>query len=115
MGKPTSPSFTHTATLTPSKTARVGRAAGQSGTQTVTELMDNDAGFKITVPIRQGSVPEVHAHATVSAIRRGHEVCIVVSRTILGISDHGVVLSSSASEVVLLEVPRHLVETVSVA
>jgi len=66
--------------------------------------MNDDASFEITIPVRNGSVPQVHAHATVLTIWGGHEVGIVEAGAILSVGNDSVVLSTTTTEVVLLEV-----------
>ena len=50
---------------------------------------------------------------TILTIRWRHKVGVVVTTTVLGISDDSFVLSTSTTEIVLLEVPRNFIETVS--
>jgi hypothetical protein len=69
----TTPAFTHTARLTPTKTARVRRPAGEAGAQAMGKLVDNDTSLKVAVTVRVRCVPEIHAAATVLTIRRGPE------------------------------------------
>lgn len=75
--------------------------------------MNDDASLQITVPVGVGCVPEVHPAASILTIRWSHEVCIVVSTAVLGIRNNRVILCTSSSEVVLLEVARFLVEAIS--
>jgi hypothetical protein len=75
--------------------------------------VDDDTSLQITVSVREGSVPQVHAHAPVLAVRWGHEVRVVVSGTVLGVSDDGVVLGTTSAKVVLLEVSGDFIESVS--
>jgi hypothetical protein len=109
----TSPSLSHTTTFTPSKASRVCRAASQTDAETVSQLVNDDAGFKIAVTVWDCSVPEVHPAATVLTVWRGHEVRVVKSRTVLGICDDGITLLAAASKVVLLEVTGDLIKAVS--
>jgi len=80
----------------------------------MTQLMDDNACLEITISVRYRSVPEVHAHTTVLTVGRSHEVGIVETGTVLGVSNDGVVLSTTTTEVVLLEIARHLIETVTI-
>lgn len=63
------PTLAHSTALAPAQAARVGGAAGQTGRETVGELVDNDTGFEIAVPVRLGGVPDVHAATAVLTIR----------------------------------------------
>jgi hypothetical protein len=78
----------------------------------VAQLVDDDARLEVAVSVRERRVPEVHAHAAVLPVGWGHEVRVVVSRTVLRIGNDGVVPLTTASEVVLLEVTRDFVEAV---
>jgi phage tail sheath protein FI len=98
------PAFTHATALSPAQAARVGGSTSQTRAQTVAQLVDDNAGLEVTVPVRERSVPEVHAHAPVLAIGRSHEVGVVEPGAVLRVGDNGVVLGTSATEVVLLEV-----------
>ena len=103
-GQKVSPTLTHTTTLTPAKTTRVGRSTGQTGAQTVGKLVDNDAGLQVTIPVRGSSVPDVHPAATVLTVRWGHEVGIVEPAAILSIGNDTVIFLATSAEIVLLEV-----------
>jgi hypothetical protein len=80
----------------------------------VRELVDDDTCLEVTITVGDGSVPEVHAHATVLTIGRGHEVGVVISGTVLSVGDDTIVLASTTTEVVLLEVTSDLIEAVAV-
>lgn len=77
------------------------------------QLVNHDAGFKVAITVWDCSVPEVHPAPTVLTIRRGHEIRVVKSRTVLGICDNGITLLAAAAEVVLLEVTRDLIKAVA--
>jgi hypothetical protein len=112
-GQKVTPTLTHTTTLTPAETTGVGRPTGQTGAQTVGKLVDNDASLQVTIPVRISSVPEEHPAATVLTVRWGHEVGIVVSTAILSIGNDTVIFLTTSAEVVLLEVARWLIESVT--
>ena len=109
----TTPAFTHTSSLAPAKTTRIGWSARETGAETMAVLVNNDTGFQVTIAVWQGGVPKIHAHATIRAIGWGHEVGVVVARTVLRVGDDSVVLGATTTEVVLLEVTRDLVEAVA--
>jgi len=77
------------------------------------QLVNDDTGLKVPITVWNGGIPEIHTHATVLTVGRGHEVGVVESRTILCVSDNGIILSSSTTEVVLLEISRNLIETIT--
>lgn len=108
------PTFTHAAALAPTETPRVGRSTGQTSRQPVSELVDDDASFQVSITIRRSGVPQVHPAATVLTIGWSHEVGVVVTTAILGVGNHSIVLLSSSAEVVLLEVTSHLVEAITI-
>ena len=76
-------------------------------------LMNNDAGLQIPISVRRGAVPEVHPYFPVLAIRRRHEIRVVVSASVLRVRDDCVVLLSATAEIVLLEVTGDFVESVA--
>ena len=77
------------------------------------KLVDNDTSLQVTIPVGSSSVPDVHPAATVLAVRWGHEVGIVVTATVLSIGNDTVVFLTTSAEVVLLEITRQLIESVS--
>lgn len=77
------------------------------------QLVDNDAGFEVTIAVWVCSVPYVHPAPTVLPVWRGHEIRVIKSRTVLGICDNGVALLATASKVVLLEVAGDLIKAVT--
>ena len=78
------------------------------------EFVDDDAGFEVSVAVWERGVAEVHSAPSVLAVGWGHEVRVVVSRTVLRVGDDRIVLRAAAAEVVLLEVAGDLVEAVAV-
>ena len=107
------PSFTHTTTFAPTQATRIFRTASHACTQTVTQFVNNNTSFEITITVRKSSIPEVHPHAAVLPIRRSHEVGVVESGTILGISNDCVIPLASSTKVILLEVACKFVKTIS--
>lgn len=79
----------------------------------MTVLVNDNAGLKVAITVRIGSVPNIHTHATVLAIRRSHEVSVVKTRTVLSVCNDGVIFATATLEVVLLEVPSELSEAIS--
>ena len=79
----------------------------------MTQFVNDDTSLEISITIRVGCAPEVHSATTILTIRWRHKVGVVVTATVLGISNDSVVLSTSTTEIVLLEVPRNFIETVS--
>ena len=113
-GEEVTPTFTHTSTLTPAETPGVGRPTSQTGAQTVGKLVNNDPGVKVTIPVRLGLlVPEVHIAATVLTVRWGREVGIAKLAAHLSIGNDSVVFLTTSVEVVLLEVTRLLIESIT--
>lgn len=131
-GKEIAPTFTHASTLTPGQTSTIQRSTGQTRAETVGEFVNDDAGFEITVPVRVGSVPDVHPATTVLTVWGRHEVglaknhsderteqgikCkwtyVVIPATVLGVRDDTVAVPSTATKVLLLEVAGLLVEPI---
>lgn len=74
--------------------------------------MNNDTSLQVAIAVGIGSIPKVHTAAAVLTIRRCHEVGIVEPGTILGIGDNSVVLRTSTTEIVLLEVTCDFVESI---
>jgi hypothetical protein len=72
--------------------------------------VDYNSSLQVTIAVQVRSVLEVHAATTILAIRRGHEVGIVVGTFILNISDNCVAV---ATVVVLLEITSFLVESIT--
>ena len=114
LGHRIGPALTHTTALAPAETARVSRSTSETRAQAMAQLMDNDTGLEITVAVGVGGVPEVHPATTVLTVRWGHEVCVVVTTAVLSIGNHTVILLATTTEVVLLEVARFLIETISI-
>ena len=77
------------------------------------KLVDNDASLQVTVPVRVCTVPEVHPAATVLAVGWGHEVGIVKSTAVLSVGNDTIVFLATSAEVVLLEIARWLIESVT--
>src|ERR1700730_11241973 len=102
-GKEITPSFTHAASFSPSKTSTVGRATGQAGRNTVGVLMDNNTSFQVTISHRRNGVPDIHAHLSVLTIWGSSKVSVIISRAILGISNYSV-SALAAFGIFLLEV-----------
>jgi len=75
--------------------------------------VDNDAGLQVAIPVRSGSIPNVHPTTTVLTIRWGHEVGVIVTAAILSISNDSIIFLATSAEVVLLEVTRLLIKTVT--
>jgi hypothetical protein len=71
----------------------------------VTQFVDYDTSFEVAITVWKGGTPEVHPHAAVLPIRRSHEIGVVKSGTILGVSNDCVILSTSSTKVILLEIP----------
>ena len=109
----TAPSLSHPSGFAPSQTARVQRSTGQAHAQTMGQFVDDDPGLEITVTVRCSGAPQVHPAPAVLAIWRRHEVGIVESASILRVRDHSIILLATATKVVLLEIARNFVETVS--
>lgn len=98
------PTFTHTAVLSAAQAARVRAAASKTVRQTVSVLVEDDAGLKGSVALWGGFGPHVHAHAAGLAVGRGGEVGIVGAGTVLGAEDGKVVALAAKTGVVDLEV-----------
>lgn len=79
----------------------------------MTVLVNDNTSFKVAIAVRVGSVPEVHAHATILAVRRSHEVGVVETGAILSIGNDGIVFTTATFKVVLLEITSELSEAVS--
>ena len=75
--------------------------------------MDNNTGLQVTIPERVGRVPEVHPAATVLTVGWGHEVGVVESATVLSIGNDTIIFLATPTEVVLLEVTRRLVKSIT--
>jgi len=109
-----SPTFTHTTGLSPSEASRVSRSTSQPRAQAVAQLVDDDTSLKITISVRSSGVPQVHSAASILTIRWCHEVSVVVPATVLSVGNDGVILLSTTTEVVLLEITGNFVEAVTV-
>jgi hypothetical protein len=112
-GQKVTPTLAHTTTLTPTEATGVRRSTGQAGAQTVGKLVDNDASLQVTIPVRISGVPEEHPAATVLTVRWGHEVGIVVTTAILSIGNNTIIFLTTSAKVVLLEIARWLIESVT--
>lgn len=78
-------------------------------------FVDNDTGFEVTITVGLSvDVPDVHTHSSILAIGRGHKVCVVVSGSILGVGNNGIVALTTTTKVELLEVTCLFMETVAV-
>ena len=94
--------------------------------------MDHDASFHVTILVRFCAIPKLHATASIHpirasqwdkksdnipilAIRWGHEVGVVKPTAILRICNDSIVLLTTASKVILLEVARCFIEAVPVS
>jgi hypothetical protein len=72
--------------------------------------VDDNTCLEAGVALRSGSIPDVHAHARLLAIRRSGEVGVVGARAILGVQDDIVGATATSTVVVDLEVTGSLVE-----
>jgi len=108
------PTLSHSAGLAVSETSAVGRSSSQTSGETVTVLVDDDTGFEVAVSEGSSSVPNVHPHSRLTSIRRGHEVGIIGTRPVLGLTDNSVSAKSASSKVVHLEISADLVESEAV-
>ena len=80
----------------------------------VSVFVDDNTCFEAGVAVGGRSVPDVHAHARLLALRRGGKVGIVGARTVLGVQD-GLIGSTATSTVVVdLKVTGSFVEAESV-
>jgi hypothetical protein len=97
------------------------------------QLMDDNACFEITVSVGRSRGPQIHAcienkccqsltqpdssevrtHPTILPVRWCHEVSVVKPGAILSISDDGVILSTTTSKVVLLEISSDFIKAIS--
>ena len=77
------------------------------------QFVDDDPGLEITVTERRSGAPQVHPAPAVLPIGRRHEVGIIESASILRVRDDSIILLAPTTKVVLLEIARNLVETVS--
>ena len=109
----TSPTLAHSAAFAPSKTSGVRGATSQADAETMRQLVNDDASLQIAITVRVRCLPQVHPAPTILPIWRCHEVCVVKSRSVLGICDDCVPLLSTTSEVMLLEVAGNFVETIT--
>jgi len=98
------PSFTHTTAFAPAQATRVIGTTSQTCAQTVTQFVNNNTSFEVAITVWKVGIPEVHPHAAVLPIRRSHEVGVVESGTILGVSNDCVILFASSTKVILLEI-----------
>lgn len=108
------PAFTHTTGLEGVEAVGVGGTTSQTGGQTVGVLVENDTGVEGAVTVGGRLSPEVHAHASVLAIRGSGKVGVVGARAVLGVQDDHVVATAALVVVVGLEVTSSLGETESV-
>ena len=76
--------------------------------------MDDNTSLEAGVAVGGRSVPDVHAHARLLAIRRSGEVGVVGARAILGVQDDIVGATAASTVVVDLEVTGSFVEAESV-
>jgi hypothetical protein len=81
----------------------------------VAQFVDYNTSFKLEVAItvRKVGIPKIHPQAAVLSIRRSHEIRVIESGTILGISNDCVVLGASSTEVILLEIARNFIKSIS--
>jgi hypothetical protein len=77
-------------------------------------FVDNNTSFEAGIALWGGSVPNVHAHARLLAIRRSGKVGVVGTRTILGVQNGLVGTTAACTVVVDFEVAGSLVEAKSV-
>ena len=109
------PAFAHASRLAPSEAARVGGTTSKTSGESVRIFVNNDSGLEITITVGLSmDVPNVHTHPSILSIGRGHKVGVVVARSILGISNNGIVALATTTKVELLEVTRLFGETVTV-
>ena len=113
LGNGIGPTFTHSTCLTKAETSRVCRTASKTCAHAMRHFMNDDASLQIPISVRRGAVPEVHPYFPVLAIRRRHEIRVVISASVLCVRDDCVVLPSATAEIVLLEVTGDFVEPVS--
>lgn len=113
-GHEITPALAHTARFKGVQAVGVGRAAGESGGDTVSVLMDDNGGVETGISLGGRSGPDVHAHARVLAIRGGCEVRVVGSRAILGVQNDFVVATPAGAVDICLKVACSLVETENV-
>ena len=109
----TSPTLSHSAAFTPSKTSRIRGTASQPDAETMRQFVNNDPGLQIPIPVRVRRLPQVHPAPTILPIWWGHEVCVIISGTVLGICDDSVALLATTSKVMLLEVARDFVKPIT--
>ena len=76
------------------------------------QLVNDNTSLKVSISERCGYIPKIHSATTILTIRRSHEVGVVVPATVLSVSNDGVILGTSATEVVLLEVASDLVKAI---
>jgi len=79
----------------------------------VGKFVDNDASLQVTIPVRVSAIPEVHPAATILTVGWGHEVGVVESTAVLSIGNDTIVFLTTSAEVMLLEVTRWLIESVT--
>jgi len=70
----------------------------------VSVLVDDNTCLQAGIAVGGGSVPDVHAHATLLSIRRSGEVGIVSSAAVLSVQNDFVVAATAVAVVVDLEV-----------
>ena len=78
-------------------------------------FVNNNSGFEVTITVGLSvDIPDVHTHSSVLPVGRGHKVGVIVTRSILGVSNNGIVALATTTKVELLEVTRLFSETVAV-
>lgn len=77
------------------------------------QFMNDNACFEISISVRCRSVPQIHAATTILTIGWSHKVGIVVTAAVLSIRNDGIILSTTTTEVVLLEVAGDFVKAIS--
>lgn len=76
--------------------------------------MNDNTSLEVAISIRSSSVPNVHPHPRSLTIRRSQKVGIVVTASVLSITDDRVATLATEPEVVSLEVTGDLIETETV-
>ena len=94
------------------QTAHVRRPAHQAVRDTVAVFMHDDAAVEVTVTARSGTIPIEHLHSRSLTVGRSTEVRVVAAATVLRLGKHVVGLGAAGAIIVLLEVPRRLIEAV---
>lgn len=103
-GHEVTPAFSHTTRLQGAKAVGVSRTTGKASGETVSVLVNDNAGVEAGVAVRGRPVPDVHAHAALLSIRRSGEVGIVSSTAVLSVQNDFVVAATAVAVVVDLEV-----------